>query len=512
MLIAVILVIAGGTWYTLGKTDVKPYEYAVASKGNVVQEVSVTGRVVPAEEVSLAFEQGGRIQGVSVSVGDKVERGDVLLSLSADDTRAQLAQAQATVAAEEAKLAELKNGTRAEEISIYEAKVASAKSSLYDAEKGAVEAVQDAYTKSDDVIHNKADQLFNDPRTRNAELDVFVNNDQLRIDVERQRIIIEGILEEWRTSSDRLLPSSDLENAVDDAKAKLTTIRAFLDDMAYITTMLTASTDLSATTITGWKTDITTGRTNVNTAVSLVSAAEEKWRAALSALDVAKADLAYKRSGSPEEQIAAQKARVDQMKANVSMYLATLSKATLRAPISGVVTKQDGKRGEIVSMNAPLVSIMSSAQYEIEAYVAEADLAKIKIGDAANITLDAYGDSDIFAAMITEIDPAETIKEGVSTYKTTLQFTANDERIKSGMTANVVVAAGMKEGVVSVPGRAVLLENGVQYVRIVRDEKTNMIEKTPVTVGLRGSDGSIEIISGVNEGDKVVTFMKDAAE
>ncbi|MDD5018743.1 MAG: biotin/lipoyl-binding protein, partial [Eubacteriales bacterium] len=324
MLIMAMLVIAGGMWYTLGKTDVKPYEYAVASKGNVVQEVSVTGRVVPAEEVALAFEQGGRIQGVSVSVGDKVERGDVLLSLSADDTRAQLAQAQATVAAEEAKLAELKNGARREELSIYEAKVASAETALYEAQKGVADNVRDAYTKSDDAIHNKADQLFNDPRTRNAKLDVFVNDDQLRIDVEKQRVIIEGFLDEWRTSSDRLLPSSDLESSVSDAKTKLTTIRTFLDDMAYITTILTPSTDLSATTITGWKTDITTGRTSVNTAVSLVSAAEEKWRAALSALDVAEADLAYKRSGSPEEQIAAQKARVDQMKANVSMYLAEL--------------------------------------------------------------------------------------------------------------------------------------------------------------------------------------------
>lgn len=512
MLMIALLIVIGGTMLALGNGEAAPYEYAVATKASVVQEVSVTGRVVPAEEVSLAFEQGGRIQGVSVSVGDVVERGDVLLTLAADDVRAQLAQAQATVAAEEAKLAELKKGTRSEEIGIYQVKVTSAETALAEAQKGVIESIQDAYTKSDDAVHNKADQLFTDPRASSAKLSVFVNNDQLRIDVEKQRVVLEGVLAEWRASSDRLLPGSDLEAAVLDAKAKLGTIRNFLDDMAYITTIVTPSSSLSSTTISGWKTDITSGRTNVNTAISLVAAAEEKWRAARSALDVAKQELAYKRSGTPAEQIAAQEARVAQTEATVSMYLAQLSKATLHAPIAGVITKQDGKRGEIVSMNTPLVSIVSAAQYEVEAYVPEADIAKVKVGDTAEVTLDAYGDSEVFEATVTEVEPAETIKEGVSTYRTVLQFMTDDERIKSGMTANVIVSAGMKEGVVSVPGRSVLLENGKQYIRIVRDEETHMIEKVPVTVGLRGSDGTIEVLEGVQEGDKVVTFMKETAK
>jgi multidrug efflux pump subunit AcrA (membrane-fusion protein) len=139
--------------------------------------------------------------------------------------------------------------------------------------------------------------------------------------------------------------------------------------------------------------------------------------------------------------------------------------------------------------------------------VPEADIAKIKIGDSAKVTLDAYGSDTYFPARVTKIDPAETMVEGVATYKAILQFAENDQRIRSGMTANMDIETAKKEGVLVVPQRAVIRKiDGSYRVQIFKDEQTS--EERTVAVGLRGSDGNIEVVSGLSEGEKIFSIPK----
>jgi len=73
------------------------------------------------------------------------------------------------------------------------------------------------------------------------------------------------------------------------------------------------------------------------------------------------------------------------------------------------------------------------------------------------------------------------------------------------MTANVTIITDFKENVLILPQRAVLERNGKKFVRVPEDSTFKEIE---VQTGLRGSGGEIEIISGLKEGDKVITFIK----
>jgi multidrug efflux pump subunit AcrA (membrane-fusion protein) len=98
--------------------------------------------------------------------------------------------------------------------------------------------------------------------------------------------------------------------------------------------------------------------------------------------------------------------------------------------------------------------------------------------------------------------------EGVATYKITMQFVKKDERLKSGMTANIDILADERENVFYVPQRAVLSKNGDKMVKILSDEKSGAITEVAVKTGLRGSDGNIEITDGIREGDKVITSEK----
>jgi len=145
--------------------------------------------------------------------------------------------------------------------------------------------------------------------------------------------------------------------------------------------------------------------------------------------------------------------------------------------------------------------------FKIEAFVPEADIAKVAVGDLASSTLDAYGSYVDFPEQVTMIDPAETVIEGVPTYKVTLQFVAPDARIRSGMTANLEIHTHESDGVVEIPYRALASTATTTTVRVVsKDGKSYFI--APVMTGLKGSDGTIEIVSGLNPGDKVVTYVK----
>jgi HlyD family secretion protein len=149
--------------------------------------------------------------------------------------------------------------------------------------------------------------------------------------------------------------------------------------------------------------------------------------------------------------------------------------------------------------------MMSADAFQIESYVPEVNIAQIKLDNDAQVTLDAYGPSVNFVATVISIDPAETIKDGVSTYKIKLKFKENDDRIKSGMTANVSIATFVKQNVISVPGGVIFEKNGKNFVQIKNDDK---ITDREVVLGAVSSLGRTEIVSGLMDGDLILLNPK----
>jgi RND family efflux transporter MFP subunit len=171
------------------------------------------------------------------------------------------------------------------------------------------------------------------------------------------------------------------------------------------------------------------------------------------------------------------------------------------------VIEQNAEVGEVVGANTTLVSLISPSVFEIEAYVTETDIASISKGDTASVTLDAYGNDVVFSAEVVRIDPAETVIEGVATYRVVLIFEDAQGLARSGMTANVDIMTGVSENVLAVPARAVFTQNGVKHVRLQNADGS--IETVTVTTGLRDSFGDIEIVSGITDGDQVVVFLEE---
>jgi RND family efflux transporter MFP subunit len=296
---------------------------------------------------------------------------------------------------------------------------------------------------------------------------------------------------------------SDLDIITNTSNNNLNSTKLLLDKIASGVNSLTSSASLSQTNIDTYKSNVSTARANVNLAISGLSSAYEGYRSAKSALSLQENQLALKKAGTTAEQIKGQEAQVEKMAADVDNYKAQIAKTYLRSPIDGIVTKQDSKVGEIVSANSIIVSVISNDEYEIEVNVPEADIAKIKIGNSARITLDAYGSGVIFSAHVISIDPGEIMIEGVATYRATLKFDTKEDSVKSGMTANIDILANKKSGVLILPQRAILTKDGEKFVQV--NVGDNTIEERKIDVGLKGSDSNIEIVAGLGEGDEVIS-------
>ncbi|MBU1131636.1 efflux RND transporter periplasmic adaptor subunit [Patescibacteria group bacterium] len=569
--IIIILTIIGGGYYYQQKTKAPEFDFALAQKAAIIQEVNVTGTVKPAESVELSFEKSGKVSAVNVKAGDNVKKGQLLVSLASNDLVAQLNQTFASLSSsnaqlqqyldslerEQTKLAEMKKGTRAEEIQISKNHVTNAELALADAEKNLETVKEKANTDLQQIYDSSASAL-------NYSLSIATNTLYTITDLQQayfsgtdpkannladsKTAVVDALLGaanagRWNNTSlsslnggaKKLTADAFADPSETNVNSALTAMNDSLQKIQTTLEILKQMTELTATE----QTTVTTAKNSINTELTSVrgkiqsiqvqkavnqtseQTAETGVTTARSNLLNAQAELNLKQAGYTTEQLSAQESMVRQAEsnvkagqaqirysqANVQSAQAQLTKNYLRSPIGGTVAEQNAKVGEIVSPNILMIKILSEANFEIETNVPEVDISKVKIDDTARVTLDAYGSDVIFNTRVIAINPAEIMIEGVATYKVTLQFEKENEQIKSGMTANIDILTDRRENTLAVPQRAVFTSDGKKMIRLANDDGS--IKEIEVKTGLRGSDGTIEILEGVNAGDKVITFIKE---
>ena len=225
------------------------------------------------------------------------------------------------------------------------------------------------------------------------------------------------------------------------------------------------------------------------------------------AWQVAKAQLAEIKAYARSEDIILSQAALDSVRSQINDSI-------IKAPIDGTITKINYEIGEQTTQNEATISMLVQNNYEIEVDISEADIAKVNLNNPVTITLDAFGDDVEFNGKVYFIEPAETVIQDVIYYKVKIEFDINSNEykknianIKSGMTANVIITTNKKDNVLLVPSRAVIQKNGEgKHVRVLVN---GVIEEMAVVTGLRGDEGMVELLSGVNEGDDVVTLIKN---
>ena len=231
--------------------------------------------------------------------------------------------------------------------------------------------------------------------------------------------------------------------------------------------------------------------------------------AARSAATVNKLENNYRRSQKlrQEKLVSAdsdEQIRYELEAARVSLALARLelSYTNIVAPINGVVAQRMVKPGNLISLNAPVFRIVDNSRLEAVLNVPEREMAVLKPGMPLRMAVDAIP-GQVFEGKVDRVSPV--VDSGTGTFRVVCAFAGN-ETLRPGMFGRIEVIFDQRQNILTIPRVALLEDEGETAVYVVRADKA---VRVPVTLGYTTGEFA-EIISGVKEGDRVITAGKVA--
>lgn len=483
------------------------YETIITRRADLIQEVSVTGKIKPAQAVDLQFESPGRISTVNYKVGDKVNSGVVIASLENKDLQASVTSARADLDKTIRNFNSLNDPAISSSLRV---ELENSKTNLVQVSK-----------KADGDLASKYNTAFNAAREAMTQIDtslavleylrktyfetqfgIDASIKQYQVDtnykIERARAIFPEIEQPGTVLTPDMY--SRIDRMLQDLLGGCQSLRGAF---TYLQEQIQSNPNYISSA---------TDRANVNTEASAISSDLSAVSSAVQGIADQKI-LNSKNISDAEAKLATAEAAfptsedILQKESALLSAQSQLRKTLVIAPFSGIIGKIDVEKGQTVTSSTLIVSVISSARYQIEANITEIDVGKISVGNSAMLTLDAYGSQITLNAKVSAVDTAATVVEGVTTYKTVFDFDGDiDPGIRPNMTANIDVQTARKENVISIPQRAVISRNGDRIVRIFRGDNLDPEERV-VRLGMSGKDGYVEVTAGLSEGEEVITFI-----
>src|SRR5882762_3685033 len=364
------------------------------SQGNTV--LSVSGYVVAHHKIAVGAKVMGRVAWIGVEKGDKVQQGQVLVRLEDNDFRAQSNQARANMAAAQARLDQLRTGSRPQEKMKDKAGVLQAEATLRNAE----------------AEYERTEKLYRAGFSSKAELDRAI----------AQRDTSRALVEAARQSS--------------------------------------AMTDI----------------------------------------------------GPRPEEIRAAEAQVRQMKAALDYADTQLANTEIKAPVSGTVLQRIVERGEMVSPSAfgesgartSVVALADLHDLQIELDISQADFARLKMGQRAEIVPEAFPNLK-YTGFIAEIAPEAN--RAKATVQVKVKVDQPDEQLRPEMNARVNFLSEEKTSQIKSAPRvlvskaAVARKDGNAFVFVI---KGNKVEQRSIRLGDEAGE-FYYVLEGLSGGESAAT-------
>jgi len=403
-MIVLVLVIGASVLYLRGSAFRRvqpPTLPPVTVGGQIVAEA----QVVPARYVSLSLPVGGTLDGVLVSEGTRVQRGQVLARLdTARQANAAVSQAGAAVQAAEAKLAELRAGPRAQDI---------------DAARATLSAATARYRQ---LVAGARPEEREQARMAVEQADAQVRAAQQAV---RQAAADLQIAEaDFRRTEQLVRASAVAQQAVEQAHSRYVSAEA--NEKAARAQLQVAEAQAVAA--------------RQQERLILKGPRQEELDAAAAEVRRANAQLALLQAGSRPEAVEAAAADVTAARAQLEQARETLAQTEIRAPFAGVVTAIVPTVHEFVPAGSPIVRVADTSAWVIETTdLSDLSVARVREGDPATITFDGIPGLQV-AGEVIGIQGFGESKQGDIVYKVTIRPALQDPRFRWNMTASIVIA------------------------------------------------------------------------
>lgn len=263
-------------------------------------------------------------------------------------------------------------------------------------------------------------------------------------------------------------------------------------------------------------------------AASEATMASAKASQALQAANAARAAELYKQNFISRQEyettLAAAKsasAQVAQVQAQIRQDRTNLGYTVIRSPVAGVVISREVDLGQTVaaSFNTPTLFKIARdlTKMQIEASVAEADVARVVVGQDVEFTVDAFGTRQ-FSGKVAQVRLNPTTQQNVVTYTVIVAVDNADGKLLPGMTANAAFLISAHDNVLLIPNSALSFKPADWKPKRQAGYKSNYDPKAltvfilkngepePVKIRIGASDSDFsEVTSGLKPGDRVIT-------
>jgi len=334
-------------------------------------------------QVDVSTKIMGRIAELSVREGDPVRRGLLLVRFDADELRGEARRAEAAVSAAEAQLRDLVAGARSQEIREAEEQAARAQARLADLLAG----------------------------SRQQEIE------QARANLRNTQATREWTERDFQRIKDLFAKELVAAQEVDRAR------------QAY---EVAAANEVSA-----------------RERLDLVSAGPREHEVSAARADVraARERVALLRAGPRPDAVAAARSQASQAEAALTVARTRLGEATITSPIDGVVLRKNLEAGETANPGVAILTLLDTKNLWLRAFVPETDMGRVRVGQPATVSIDAYP-GRAFPGTVSEIaSEAEFTPKNVQTKKERVNLVfrikiavpSADGVLKPGMPADAVV-------------------------------------------------------------------------
>jgi len=534
--IAVILVFIGGYFgykAIKGNDAAVSYVTSAVERGTIVVAVSGSGQVAAVNQVDVKSKASGDVSAVYAAPGQEVNSGQLIVQLSTSDAAKALKDAQTNLETANLELDKLLQPP--DELTLFQAENA-----LVQAQNSKQSAQDDLSRAYDDGFNTTANVFLNLPTVMSGMNDILFGHSfsetQLNlayyadvagsydVNASKYKDAANAAYENAREQYDKNFLDYKLASRFSSTSTVIALIDQTYETSKSIAEMVKSANNLiqfyqDKLTERGLK-PVQTSTTHITTLNSYTGMVNNDLSSLLSAqrsidnsIDAIAAaersieekilSLAKVKSEPDELSVRAKNIAIQQKEDALATAQQTLAECSVRAPFGGVIVKVNVKKSDSVSSGAALATLVTK-QKIAEISLNEIDVAKVKAGQKATLTFDAIDDLGLTGEVV-EVDSLGSVSQGVVTYNIKIAFDTQDDRVKPAMSVSANIITQAKADVLLVANSAIKTSGNQNYVEMLDEAASEeQLLQQPVELGLN-NDSFTEIISGLNEGDRIIT-------
>jgi len=190
-------------------------------------------------------------------------------------------------------------------------------------------------------------------------------------------------------------------------------------------------------------------------------------------------------------------ARAEDAEKKLEARRARLGYTVIRAPFSGIVITREREIGDVVVPGTTLYQIVDPTDIRVSAWVDETAIAGVEVGKPARVFFRSEPEKG-YPGTVVEVE--RNVDPETREFRVDVRTASLPAGWAVGQRADVYIERQRKEGVLSVPLRAVILDGGIPHILVLEDGRA---KKRRIGTGIRGLDG-VEVTEGLSPGERVV--------